>query len=155
MSRKWLWILLGIVAGSVITAGIFTSGVMAGYFVGHSSIGARLPFVPEQALEQLPIVSERSEYESTPPEDVDELFEPFWEAWDIVHEEFVDQPIDDEIMMRGAIEGALNALGDQHTTYMDPSTYEQANIPLQGSSEGIGAWVDTNAAYLTIVSPMP
>jgi len=155
MSRKWLWILLGILAGSIITAGIFTSGVMAGYFVSQSARIDSLPFLPERALEQLPIIPETTEYDDAPPENVDDLFAPFWEAWDIVHEEYVDQPVDDQAMMRGAIDGALNALGDQHTTYMDPSTYEQANIPLQGSYEGIGAWVDTNAEFLTIVSPMP
>jgi carboxyl-terminal processing protease len=155
MSRRWLWILLGIMAGSIITAGIFTSGVLAGYFVGQSARVGNLPFLPQEALENLPIGPEVTEYQDTPPEGIDELFTPFWEAWDIIHNEYVDQPIDDEAMMRGAIEGALNSLGDQHTTYMDPSTYEQANIPLQGSYEGIGAWVDTDAEYLTIVSPMP
>ena len=38
---------------------------------------------------------------------------------------------------------------------MDPDTYLQANIPLEGSYEGIGAWVDTEGDYLVIVSPMP
>ncbi|MGD8633660.1 MAG: S41 family peptidase, partial [Anaerolineales bacterium] len=155
MSKKWVWILLGIFAGLIITAGVFTSGVMAGYFVGQSAGSGNLPFLPETALERLPIKPESTDFVDTPPDDMDTLFAPFWQAWDIVHKEYVDQPVDDELMMRGAIEGALNALGDQHTTYMDPSTYEQANIPLQGSYEGIGAWVDTNAEYLTIVSPMP
>lgn len=155
MSKKWVWILLGIFAGVTLTAGIFTSGVMAGYFVGQSAGSGTLPFLPETALDRLPISPEETDYTDTPPDDMDTLFAPFWQAWDIVHREYVDQPVDDESMMRGAIEGALNALGDQHTTYMDPSTYEQANIPLQGSYEGIGAWVDTNAEYLTIVSPMP
>jgi carboxyl-terminal processing protease len=155
MSKNWIWILLGVIAGSILTAGIFTSGVMAGYYVGHSTIDGSLPFLPETTLKQLPLGNTNKDYDDSPPEDIDDLFAPFWEAWDIVHEEYVDQPIDDEAMMRGAIDGALNALGDEHTTYMDPSTYEQANIPLQGSYEGIGAWVDTNAEYLTIVSPMP
>jgi len=57
--------------------------------------------------------------------------------------------------MRGAIRGMLDALGDPHTSYMDPDEYTQANIPLEGSYEGIGAWVDPDAEYLTIVSPMP
>ncbi|MDF1500311.1 MAG: S41 family peptidase [Anaerolineales bacterium] len=155
MSRKWLWILLGITVGSLITAGIFTSGVMAGYLVGSSPSGSALPFLPETTLDRLPIVGDTDVYDDTPPEDIDQLFAPFWQAWDIVHDEYVDQPIDDQAIMRGAIEGALNALGDPHTAYMDPSTYEQANIPLQGSYEGIGAWVDTDAEFLTIVSPMP
>jgi carboxyl-terminal processing protease len=38
---------------------------------------------------------------------------------------------------------------------MDPDQYRQANIPLEGEYEGIGAWVDPDQKYLTIVSPMP
>ena len=38
---------------------------------------------------------------------------------------------------------------------MDPDQFQQANAPLEGSYEGIGAWVDPNQDYLTIVSPMP
>lgn len=155
MSRKWLWILVGITAGSILTAGIFSSGVLAGYFFSKSAIDFTLPFLPESALELLPLGDQPTEYEDAPPENADDLFTPFWQAWEIIQEEYVDQPVDEEAMMRGAIGGALNALGDQHTTYMDPSTYQQANIPLHGSYEGIGAWVDTNAEYLTIVSPMP
>jgi carboxyl-terminal processing protease len=57
--------------------------------------------------------------------------------------------------MRGAIDGALEAIGDPQTSYMNPDEYIQANIPLIGSYEGIGAWVDTDGEYLTIISPMP
>jgi carboxyl-terminal processing protease len=38
---------------------------------------------------------------------------------------------------------------------MDPDQFTQANIPMDGEYEGIGAWVDTEAEYLTIISPMP
>jgi carboxyl-terminal processing protease len=38
---------------------------------------------------------------------------------------------------------------------MDPQTYQDANAGLAGQYEGIGAWVDTTADYLTIISPIP
>jgi carboxyl-terminal processing protease len=85
---------------------------------------------------------------------VADLFRPFWQAWNIMHDEFVDQPVDDTLMMQGAIRGMIEALGDDHSGYMDPNQYDQANIPLQGAYEGIGAWVDTEAEYLTIIAPM-
>lgn len=84
-----------------------------------------------------------------------DLFGPFWQAWDIVHDEFVDQPVDDPGLVRGAIRGMLEALGDEQTGYMDPEEYGQANIPLEGAYEGIGAWVDTESDFLTIISAMP
>lgn len=37
-----------------------------------------------------------------------------------VHENYVDQPVDDVALMRGVINGMMNALGDQHSSYMDP-----------------------------------
>lgn len=57
--------------------------------------------------------------------------------------------------MRGAIRGMLESLGDQHTSYMDPDQFHQANIPMNGEYEGIGAWVDPTGEYLVIISPMP
>ena len=33
--------------------------------------------------------------------------------------------------------------------------FQQANAPLEGEYEGIGAYVDTTAEFLTIISPMP
>ena len=91
---------------------------------------------------------------STPVEHED-LFAPFWQSWDLVHELYIDQPVDEELMMQGAIKGMMESLGDQHSSYMDPDQYRQANLPLEGSYEGIGAWVDGTRDYLTIVSPMP
>jgi carboxyl-terminal processing protease len=89
------------------------------------------------------------------PANTEELFEPFWQSWDLVHDIYIDQPVDDEALMQGAIRGLMDSLGDQHSSYMDPDQYRQANLPLQGGYEGIGAWVDPNAEYLTIISPMP
>ena len=95
------------------------------------------------------------EQQSTTPEELQTLFQPFWEAWNIVHEEFVDQPVDDTALMQGAIRGMMDALGDDHSSYMDPKSFEDANAGLAGEYEGIGAWVDTTADYLTIISPIP
>lgn len=89
------------------------------------------------------------------PKNREALFAPFWEAWDLVHELYVDQPVDDVTLMRGAISGMMQALGDDHSSYMDPDQYRQANMPLEQEYEGIGAWVDTTGEYLRIVSPMP
>jgi carboxyl-terminal processing protease len=49
----------------------------------------------------------------------------------------------------------LEALGDQHTSYMDPQNYKDANSSLSGEYEGIGAYVDTTGDYLKIISPIP
>ena len=92
--------------------------------------------------------------EGDTPEELQGLFNPFWETWDIVHELYVDQPVDQLALMRGAIIGMLDALGDKHTSYMTPDEFKQANENLEGEYEGIGAWVDTSGDYIEIISPM-
>ncbi len=89
------------------------------------------------------------------PAELQSLFTPFWEAWDIVHQQFVNQPVDDTKLMEGAINGMMQSLGDTHSTYMSPQEYRDATTQLQGSYAGIGAYVDTNGALLTITKPMP
>lgn len=88
------------------------------------------------------------------PADLSQLFAPFWESWKLLHENYVDQPLDDTALMHGAIQGMLAATGDKHTSYMDPSQFEQANSSMEGSYEGIGAWVDITGEYVQVVSPM-
>jgi carboxyl-terminal processing protease len=152
MENKGLKTCLTIGIGIILLAVIFTAGVGVGYFV------------PPLFEEEAPIVGQIDcppcpEYpyidpSGSTPEENQELFAPFWEAWAIVHEEYVDQPVDDLTLMRGAIEGMLGALGDRHTSYMNPEEFEQANESLEGEYEGIGAWVDITGDYVQIISPM-
>jgi len=114
-----------------------------------STVSTLLQETVEEVLETKPPEA------TTTPAEVEELFDPFWQSWDLVHELFIDQPVDDELMMQGAIRGMMDSLGDQHSSYMDPDQYRQSNIPMDGGYEGIGAWVDATGEYLTIVSPMP
>ncbi len=99
---------------------------------------------------------DQPEATATPELSREELFEPFWQAWDLVHEQYVDQPVDEVTLMRGAIKGMLEALGDPYSSYLDPVQFEESNSHLEGEEyEGIGAWVDVSGDYLTIISPMP
>lgn len=83
------------------------------------------------------------------------LFVPFWEAWRIVHQEYVDQPVNDTKLMEGAISGMMQSLGDAHSTYMSPQNYKDATSMLAGSYAGIGSLVDTSSSLLTITKPFP
>jgi carboxyl-terminal processing protease len=129
-------------------AGAFSSGFIVGHLMPASG---SLPVITD-ILPSSPAV--QPEQQAATPEGLQELFTPFWEAWNIVHEQYVDQPVDDELLMRGAIRGMMEALGDQHTLYMEPQDFENENAALQGQYEGIGAFVETEGDYLTIVSPI-
>lgn len=142
--------LIGAVA-VIMLLGSFSGGFLAGHFLPSLQDG--LLFFGGEA--DLPVIATVSpEQQSTTPDELGTLFQPFWETWNIVHDEFVDQPVDDTALMRGAIRGMMAALGDEHSSYMDPKTYEDANAGLSGEYEGIGAWVDTTSDYLTIISPI-
>lgn len=147
MNKTLKTVLIGLVS-LVLLLGSFSGGFASGYLYGSDG----RPPLEGSGPPSPPAVPPGAE--TATPQDLQTLFKPFWEAWEIVHENYVDQPVDDVKLMRGAIEGMLAALGDPHTGYMDPQTYKEANEELSGEYEGIGAWVDTTGEYLTIVSPM-
>lgn len=80
----------------------------------------------------------------------------FWEAWDLVEEYFVDQDkIDPERMIYGAVQGMLDTLGDEnHTVFFPPDVAKQQESSLEGSFEGIGAYVSLEEEGFTIVAPI-
>lgn len=128
--------------------------IITGTFSGGFLLGQAYPLLNQSSLLNNFYDPDIANVDTTVPEDLDELFKPFWQAWNFVESEYVDQPVDKTLMMRGAISGMLDALGDQHTSYMDPESYRQQSAPLQGEYDGIGAWVDVTGEFLTIISPM-
>lgn len=160
MQSKILKTLLIIFIALVVVSGSLAAGIGIGYslpkLLGQepdtpcTTDTVPCPELPEETVcPNCPVTTE--EYA---PEEMEALFSPFWEVWNIVHQDYVDQPVDDVAMMRGAIAGMLDALGDKHTSYMDPDEFDQANTSLEGEYEGIGAWVDITGDYVEIVSPM-
>ncbi|RIK45633.1 MAG: hypothetical protein DCC59_17805, partial [Chloroflexi bacterium] len=135
----------------IIALGAFAGGLVVGHIFPFDNLPAEIApsaGAPEQEATASP------EQEAATPEELQTLFAPFWEAWTLVHENYVDQPVDDVALMRGAIDGMMAALGDKHSSYMYPEEYKLANESLEGSYEGIGAYVDTTTDYLTITSPI-
>lgn len=86
----------------------------------------------------------------------DEAFAPVFEAWDYLHDYYVD-PLSDEDLVEGMLSGLMDTPGDPHTDYMNLSRYTSAQEDLAGSYEGIGATVreDPDTGILTIVRPFP
>lgn len=138
-------ILLALLALLLLT-GAFSGGLIVGWLIPSTSAQETLVQNTQTATQQTDVTQS--------PDSLGTLFDPFREAWQIVHDQYVDQPVDDQKLMQGAIRGMLDALGDKHSGYMDPEEYYQATMPLDGSYTGIGAWVDTTGDFLTIISPM-
>lgn len=153
MKSRGVLIISGVFLAIILLTGACAIGFVAGRTLLPQTEQA-ISFIPELGL--IP-TTKIDPAEAGTPEDLAELFVPFWQSWALVHDQYVEQPVDDENLMRGAIDGMLEALGDPHTSYMDPDQYEMLNTQLQGEEtyEGIGAWVDTSSDYLTIISPIP
>jgi carboxyl-terminal processing protease len=157
MQNRSFLAVVGVFIALILLAGVCSAGFVAGRtFTGLGAApGVALPFLSEKL--STPTSSEGSGQQTAQSQlDRDKLFKPFWQAWDLVNELYVDQPVDQVALMRGAIKGMMEALGDQHSSYLDPEMLKRVNEVLQGAEyEGIGAWVDPTQDYLTIISPMP
>ncbi|MBQ4513435.1 MAG: S41 family peptidase [Anaerolineaceae bacterium] len=143
-----------IVAGIVLIVCIFITGVSAGVII--QSLGDI-----QQTAEDLRDYTRSADFmlaaageKTSESEEVDNLFAPFWESWDLLHLYFVDQPLDENAMMEGAIRGMISALGDPHTRYANPDEYQAEVESAAGNYQGIGAYVDVTGEYVKINSTM-
>jgi carboxyl-terminal processing protease len=91
------------------------------------------------------------------PAQVARLFAPYWEAWRLVHQRYVDpKAVNDEHMMQMSITGMLASLGDVgHTTYLTREELERLQSGLKGELEGIGARITVRDRRPTIMQAMP
>lgn len=88
------------------------------------------------------------------PAELRDQFGVFWEVWNIVENEFYHvEPLDRSRMIRGAISGMLTSLEDPYTLYQEPELASQTNDHMQGTLEGIGAYINVNEgrAYISKV----
>ena len=122
---------------------------VGGFIVGHYTAS------PVTELDALAGLTGDSGSAATPAE-LRTLFAPFWESWNLVHAEYVDQPLDNTKLMQGALAGMMAALGDQHSSYIPPDQYTLISADQSGQFEGIGAYVEgVDGVGLRIVSPFP
>ncbi|NTV64722.1 MAG: S41 family peptidase, partial [Oscillochloris sp.] len=89
------------------------------------------------------------------PFDTRAQFAVFWDVWDLVQSEFYhQQPLDPQQLVYGAIKGMLGALDDQYTTFQEPDLAAQSRESMQGSFEGIGAFLRRVGDEIAIDRPI-
>ncbi|NNJ12237.1 S41 family peptidase [Chloroflexales bacterium ZM16-3] len=89
------------------------------------------------------------------PANTREDFTVFWDVWDLVQSEFYHQePLDRQKLVYGAIKGMLGALDDQYTTFQEPDVAAQSRESMQGSFEGIGAYLRMADGEVVIDRPI-
>ena len=93
--------------------------------------------------------------EIAPDPETQSEFKIFWEAWELVESEYVDEStVDQREMTYGAIKGMLSSLEDANTRFSDPVDAVYVEEHIRGSFEGIGVRVEMRDGHLTVVAPL-
>lgn len=78
------------------------------------------------------------------------------EVWNILEEDYVDKTaLDPRKLTMGAITGALEALADSHTAYIDADQNRLRKTAFRGTFDGIGAEVTMENKEVVIMAPLP
>jgi carboxyl-terminal processing protease len=86
--------------------------------------------------------------------DVD--FKMFWDIWDLVKSDYVDQPVSDRDLFYGALEGMLYGLKDPYSTFFNPDSAAEFNQELEGTFFGIGAEIGLDKdGNIVVIAPLP
>lgn len=120
---------LTLVAVAVIAALIFTVGAGLGFAVGRLSNGG-------QTAESPPVSSEAGR--ALAPEDLG----IFWEAMELLEDDFYGELPDPNARSYGAIRGVVDTLDDQNTSFLTPTEAASFMESIDGTFEGIGALVE-------------
>lgn len=92
------------------------------------------------------LVGQRFTDQPGTPADRADLFQPFWDTYQTIHSQYAGGDIDDQGLVRGAIRGMVEALGDPYSGYLTPEEYQTGLQDLSGQFEGIGAEIGTKSA---------
>ncbi len=116
------------------------------------------PAEPTETANEQPPASETAVEPPAPrQEDVDEIqFDIFYEAWEIIQEDYDGDLPDNKEILYSAIEGSIKSLGDDYTRFVRPDVAARMREDAGGAVEGIGAFVRENEmGQFEIVRPIP
>ena len=125
--------------------------------IARSSSGARIPILglAMVAVAVLAggalfisgfLVGQRSIAQPGTPASAQQSFQPFWDTYDTIIQRYAGGAVDQQALIRGAIKGMVDSLGDPYSAYLTPDQYRQGLQDLSGQFEGIGAEIGTRDA---------
>lgn len=112
-----------------------------------------LESIPAKTPTPAPTPTQPAAIEPSP--DQEESFDIFWEAWEVLQEQFYGELPSESELPYAAIRGVIGDTDDQYTAFLDPVQSEIVSSNLSGSFEGIGATVRMRPdGLLEIVQPL-
>ncbi|MBP7898334.1 MAG: S41 family peptidase [Candidatus Gracilibacteria bacterium] len=82
-------------------------------------------------------------------------FKILMDVWNKMHEKYVGkEPINDDKLLYGAIDGMVNKLDDRYTVFQEPVGAKSFSEALSGEFDGIGISIDSIDNVVKIVSPL-
>lgn len=78
-------------------------------------------------------------------------FARFFATYQRIKASYVE-PVDDDVLIRGAIDGMLSSL-DPHSAYLDGTALERLNTMIDGNYQGLGISVQMDDGAVKVVSP--
>ncbi len=80
----------------------------------------------------------------------------YYEAWDLIQDNFIGALPDSQKMTYGAIRGSMASLDDPYTVFIEPAVREVERERLQGTFGGIGAYITrSEETGEVILDPIP
>lgn len=87
------------------------------------------------------------------PEAVD--FSLFWDAWNLIHERYVDRSeLDTQAMVFGAIKGMVKSIGDPFTVFLEAEESKRLQEDIKGEFAGVGIEIGLRDEILTVIAPL-
>jgi carboxyl-terminal processing protease len=78
----------------------------------------------------------------------------FLQALDIVKTQYVDRKIEVKDLIYGGIRGMLAALNDPYTRFLDPKSYTDMQVRMDGRFYGVGIQIGMKNNQITVISPI-
>jgi carboxyl-terminal processing protease len=134
------------IKSNVIISAVLVGGVL---FFGGFFFGTR--YTSEQA--KVSTVINKDAVASTTAD-----FAPFWKAWNILGEKFVQThnkaTTTDQQKVWGAIQGLAASFGDPYTVFFPPAESKSFSEQISGNFDGVGMEVGMQDDVLTVIAPL-
>ncbi|MGM0600989.1 MAG: S41 family peptidase [Candidatus Rifleibacteriota bacterium] len=73
---------------------------------------------------------------------------------ELIKSDYVEENIDEQTLIYGAVEGMLKKLDDPYTRFMEPKVYKEMQVETQGEFGGLGIVISIKDRMLTVISPI-